>query len=264
MSIAFVICGVEHSGTTLISDLFRQAPQFDAGFEVGVLLCPTPRAFPELDPFADNLLDGWGINAADRDYCCDTDQYDIFYDRLKERSGVLRNKSVRIFDKTPRYFEHLGACLDRFPGPFIASYKDPRAIVCSDFKRSGTDDFFAWLDGYRDEKLYYLQDIYHQHQNEEANDRVHFVALEELAFRPEASVQTLFAHVGADFNPDYLVMKHLRYEHTRANTITPGIVMEYEDILTADQIHAIEDAFADLEAWFFDGRRGERRAGRAR
>ena len=38
----FIICGPEHSGTTLISDIFRQVPGLDSGFEVGVLLADTP------------------------------------------------------------------------------------------------------------------------------------------------------------------------------------------------------------------------------
>ena len=35
MAIDFLVCGVEHSGTTLVSDLFRQIPHCESGFEVG-------------------------------------------------------------------------------------------------------------------------------------------------------------------------------------------------------------------------------------
>ncbi|MGF1456712.1 MAG: sulfotransferase [Alphaproteobacteria bacterium] len=247
----FVICGVEHSGTTLISDLFRQSPHFDAGFEVGVLLCPSPRTFPTLQPFADNLLAGWGISEEDRAYCCDTDRYEAFYDRLKCKSSILKSPDVRIFDKTPRYFEQLGPCLDKVPVPFVASYKDPRAIVGSDFKRCGTSDFFGWFDEYCEAKLAYLMDIYHQHQDQQDNDRVLFVALEHLAFAPQDTVRTLFDHVGADFETDYMVMKNLRYDNTRANIITPEIVMEYRDTLGPDHIRAVEDAFSALKDWFY-------------
>ena len=50
--LAFVICGVEHSGTTLISEIFRQVPMLDSGFETGVLLSETPSQFLQEMPFA--------------------------------------------------------------------------------------------------------------------------------------------------------------------------------------------------------------------
>lgn len=33
MQPTLVICGLEHTGTTLISELFRQIPHIDSGFE---------------------------------------------------------------------------------------------------------------------------------------------------------------------------------------------------------------------------------------
>ncbi|TVS07098.1 MAG: hypothetical protein EA413_01985, partial [Cyanobium sp. PLM2.Bin73] len=63
--IDFIICGLEHSGTTLGSDLFRQVPGCDSGFECGVLLCTTPRDFAGNQPFYQNMLAGWKITEGD-------------------------------------------------------------------------------------------------------------------------------------------------------------------------------------------------------
>ena len=40
-----IICGMEHSGTTLVSDLVRQTGAYESGFEIGVLLEDSPKAF---------------------------------------------------------------------------------------------------------------------------------------------------------------------------------------------------------------------------
>jgi len=60
-SLGFLICGLEHSGTTMVSDLFREHPLADSGFECGVLLCNTPSEFLTFEPFCRHMYVGWGI-----------------------------------------------------------------------------------------------------------------------------------------------------------------------------------------------------------
>ncbi len=86
----FVIGGVEHSGTTLLSDIFRQVPGLDSGFEVGVLLCNTPKEFRTFKPFIDQMPAGWGLTEEDLDYICDTDSFQDFYERLYEKSQIIK------------------------------------------------------------------------------------------------------------------------------------------------------------------------------
>ncbi len=104
MALKFVICGLEHSGTTLLSDIFRQVPGLDSGFEVGVLLCDSPRQFPRRQPFYKHMRPGWKISPEDLQRCCAVDTVGEFYAELHRRSGVLKEGTIDIFDKTPRYF----------------------------------------------------------------------------------------------------------------------------------------------------------------
>lgn len=66
----FAICGLEHTGTTLVSELFRQVPRVDSGFECGVFLGENPAAFKGLEPFYQNMCDGWGISVEELEECC--------------------------------------------------------------------------------------------------------------------------------------------------------------------------------------------------
>ncbi|MDA3857602.1 MAG: hypothetical protein PF480_05060, partial [Roseovarius sp.] len=149
----FLICGLEHTGTTLISDLFRQVPQLDSGFECGVLLRDSPAQFRDLKPFVSNMKAGWGITEADLDFCCAAPDFPTFYARLMDASTVIAPDTRAIFDKTPRYLSELSSVLGRCECPVVISHKDPRAIVCSDFKRTKGVSFDDWYEGYRTLKL---------------------------------------------------------------------------------------------------------------
>ncbi len=138
-------------------------PGLDSGFECGVLLDATPDGFRDRQPFAQNMLHGWGITQGQFDQCCAALD---FAELLHPAAGLPAPCSTPgtngIFDKTPRYLAALDPVLTRTDVPVVISYKDPRAIVCSDFKRAGTDDFAAWYDGYRTAKLDYVQACYDQ------------------------------------------------------------------------------------------------------
>lgn len=253
MSIDFVICGLEHSGTTLISDLFRQVDGLDAGFEVGVLLAQTPSAFKTMDPFAQNMPAGWKISQADFLQCCDADDHRAFYERLKSASTQLLGDNTRIFDKTPRYLSRLDECLTRIDVPFIASYKDPRAAVHSDFKRADTKDFNAWYKDYMPRKRHYLRTCYRQYKAaKDTHDRVAFVSLEELALNARATMNRMFNHVGEEFSLDYVLLNGLRYSNTRSNAVSIPIAFSY--LADFDKLHTdkIEKDFAELSDWFYN------------
>ena len=247
----FVICGVEHSGTTLVSDLFRQVPGVDSGFETGVLLAPSPRAFLTEMPFAENMLGSWSITQEELEFCCDTDGIGEFYARLAAVSRCIEPGCAVLFDKTPRYLSQLDACLSRADVPFVVTYKDPRSIVFSDFTRSGAADFDAWFDTYQEPKRGYLRLLYRNTHAAATNGRVLCVALETLCMQPRTTCEAMFAHCGQVFRLNYLSLKNLRYHHTRSNSITPAIPLEYLDGLRGTQKRKIEEAFSEFGDWFY-------------
>ena len=104
--LSFLICGLEHSGTTMASDLFREHPEVDSGFECGVLLCDNPSDFLTLTPFRNHMAVGWGINEEDLTYACQAVNFDGFYERLFERSSIIQTKKPKfVFDKITKLFE---------------------------------------------------------------------------------------------------------------------------------------------------------------
>jgi sulfotransferase family protein len=254
----FVICGMEHSGTTLLSDLFRQVPGIDAGFEVGVLLCSSPKEFegfdPRGDPFFDNMLEGWGLTREELTEACHAEDFDGFYARVKASSKVLRPGTTDIFDKTPRYLRFLDDCMSRADVPFIATFKDPRSIVFSDFARSENKDFDAWYPAYLPAKRQYLTRSYQSYQKVRARNegKVAFVALESLCMDARASCERLFKHVGLEFKTEYVLLSNQRYYQTRANSISARIPFEYKEHLSDGQQRRIMDDFAECEDWFYE------------
>ena len=251
--IKFVICGIEHSGTTLVSDLFRQLPHVDSGFECGVLLGDTPRSFPEMQPFAKNLLGGWKISQEELEACCDTDDFGEFYTNLSTKCHCLEPQTIDIFDKTPRYLAKLGECIEKAKVPFIVMYKDPRALVYSDFTRSKRSDFEPWFETYTGPKLAYMRGLYANFEKiPQLHGSVLAMSLEKLCMESRSSCEALFNHCGYDFDLEYFLLKNLRFKHTRSDSVSGRIPFEYREGFSNQQQAMISDRFKEFKAWFYD------------
>ncbi len=249
--IRFVICGPEHSGTTLVSDLFRQVPGVDAGFEVGVLLAQSPRAFPAMAVHAEITRWGWGVDDAALARCCDTDDFAVFYARLEAAATVLRPGTHTVFDKTPRYLSALQSCMAKTAVPFFIVFKDPRAIVHSDWRKAGRPPFGAWFDAYAPDKLGYLRHLYGQYRAARQDSRVCLVRLEELGLDARRCCERLYAHVGYCFEPAYMVLQGVRYENTRHGAISAGEPFAYLASFSEAERGLIARCFAELDDWFY-------------
>jgi len=245
---------MEHSGTTLISELCRNTPGLYSGFECGVLLGDSPRAFPQIQPFARNIIGGWGITNAQLDQCCDTDSFDAFYDRLFQASTILPDDTVEIFDKTPRYLSMLTTVMDRCPQPVVVCHKDPRSIVSLDFKRRAdpSQDFESWYAPYRKPKKRYMTTSYGQYQAGLAQDRVFAVGLENLALNTRQTITEMFDFLGLEFDLRYTIMRNVKYgNNVSGRAVTADVVFEYVDVLTPAQLDRILNDFGDLTDWIY-------------
>lgn len=251
-SLRLIICGMEHTGTTLISDLFRQVPHLDSGFECGVLLGESPTQFSTIAPFPQNMLDGWGLTQNELETCCATKSFEEFYERLMSTARFLPEDTTNIFDKTPRYLSDLTNVIRRTTAPIVVSHKDPRAMVCSDFKRAQTDDFIGWYETYLPAKREYFEDCYREYSIHKNSTRVLTVGLEELAMNSRAKMEQMFAHIGEDFQLNYTIIKELRYDHTKSRTVSADIVFEYLSFLTPKHCALIEQDFSFGEDWFYE------------
>lgn len=250
----FVICGIEHSGTTLLSDLFRQADNLDSGFEVGVLLSNSPREFRHLENFRSQIASGWGIEEDQISEVCDCDTFSEFYQRLYDLSRVIQKPS-EIFDKTPRYLAKLEECSSKLDVPFISMYKDPKSIVHSDFCRSGTNDFNDWYSRYLNSKLSYMRTLYSSYVrhtgDRRRSDRVRFVSLEEICLNAGEVLRGLFEFVEVDFSVRYLLLDNLRYKHTHGRSIDVSDPFKYLKDFDPQTCALIDQDFAEFEHWFY-------------
>lgn len=258
MELKFVICGLEHSGTTLVSDLFRQIEEVDSGFECGVLLGDSPRDFHKIQPFYNNICAGWEVDEQALERACTSDSYIDFYQSLYQSSGFQDPKVKYLFDKTPRYFQKLFECQEKAGVPFIATFKDPRSVVYSDFKRTGQGKAFEeWYETYKAPKLQYLSKIYQNSylrwklNRDEVGSTIMCVAIEDICLSARETVEQMFSFVGFDFEIGYLLMKNLRYSHTRVPEISSRIPFEYLEKFETEQIKKIEDDFQSLSDWFY-------------
>lgn len=257
MELKFVICGLEHSGTTLVSDIFRQVKEIDSGFECGVLLSESPRSFSQVQPFYKNILGGWQVSEEALEEACETDDFLEFYRRLYKRSEFFDFETQFLFDKTPRYFQKLFECQERINVPFIATYKDPRSVVFSDFKRTGKGKAFEeWYEEYKAPKLRYLSSIYKSYIQWKSGEHdrcshILCVSLEDICLNTRETVEAMFSHVGFEFNLSFLLMKNLRYSHTRVPQVSSRIPFEYIESLNQAEISRIESDFSLLSEWFY-------------
>ncbi|GAB4524015.1 MAG: hypothetical protein Fur0018_07260 [Anaerolineales bacterium] len=125
-----LVCGYERGGTTLVGELIRQHPRMDGRFEVGFLLAEPLSAFPDMHPYARSVKIAWGLDDDALGYVCAAPSYAEAYRRLLERSN-LPDKSVRIYDKTPRYMKHLPEVMQKVDVPVVCVVRDPRGVYWS-------------------------------------------------------------------------------------------------------------------------------------
>lgn len=146
-----VISGMEHSGTTFLSQLLNGHPRIASGVECGLLLS-APHDFHAVQPFYDWLVgeEGWGwcLTPADRQriLVC-RDHYEAYWVLSAFKGRAQRDDRLRriflesdlIFDKTPRYIYNLDKIMEKVNSPFLVTVKTPAEQYVSAKKRGVTD-----------------------------------------------------------------------------------------------------------------------------
>ncbi|MEY8879933.1 sulfotransferase [Donghicola sp. XS_ASV15] len=252
MTLKFLVCGLEHTGTTLVTELFRQIPHLDSGFECGVLLNDSPADFVDTQPFANNMLEGWGITHEQLEACCQAKNHDDFYRLLMQSSSTISDDTTEIFDKTPRYLFDLENVLRRAVVPAIVTYKDPRAIVYSDYRRASPPDFYSWFDTYSAEKISYMQISYMEYLKHLKDQRVISVGLEALTMNARPTMEAMFSHVGKSFELSYAIIPDVKFDNVRSNVVSADIAFEFRNAFTQEQISRIEKEFSYFDLWFYN------------
>ena len=213
------MCGYERGGTSLIAELLRQHPNLDGGFEGGFLLGKKPGDFPSIAPYRSNVKIGWGITEEELQYACAADSWQGVYRRLREKAGELRDKRVWLFDKTPKYMEILPQVLRKVPDiPCVVVVRDPRAVLWSWAKRSGTDTE-TWI---RKELGASCKRYVRYGKGWQAAikagpaSRILLIQYEAFCEDPAQWAERLFGFLGLDFNDSFLRF-HPRFPNVYGN-----------------------------------------------
>ena len=253
--LSFLICGLEHSGTTMASDLFREHPEVESGFECGVLLCENPSEFLSFVPFRNHMAVGWGINEDDLSYACQAQSFDLFYQRLFERSSIVQNKKPTfIFDKTPRYVTQLETVQSRLDLPAIVLIKDPRSLALSDFKRSGKkiEEIDSWYEKWKEPKRLYMGSAYQGYQYAWKSDRCTVIRLEDVCFNAKATVKSMFEFAQLEFKCEYLDLRSKRFGNTSGSSVSVNSCMQFMTALPEHIQSRIKEDFSEFDRWFYD------------
>jgi len=229
-SLKCIICGFEHGGTTMLSELIRQHPAVDGRFEIGFLLKDRIADFYREDNLhVEFLRSFWGVSdACLRDYICKASSWAEAYRRLVECSVV--DNDALIYDKTPGYMSMLNKVLAKVDAPCVALMRDPRAILCSTRKRHHltTEAFYKHYRWYAKGLVRALK---------RSPQRILVVQYERLCLEPRREAKRVYDFLGLDLQEDYITLPELAPKHDNVHgAISDNFVFEYREKLSkADQ-----------------------------
>jgi len=252
----FVIAGFEHSGTTLISEIMRQHPNIDSGFEGGLLLCNSIADFKSFEPFASNFRNAWKISDKQFSDVCNSKKYSDAYKKIRAYSDIIPNKSCDLFDKTPRYMQQLSNVLARVPDvPAVVVVRDMRSIIDSTFRRSNTllDTWFeSTYPITLKHSMSYLDGLTRARENKKLTKRVLVVRYEELILNQDAIVRKIFRHLDYEFDAGFLQFNQVKYRHVYGNDIQDQFIYKYRQSLSDELQNKIKQDFSKYDHYFWD------------
>lgn len=252
--IDFLICGLEHSGTTLASDLVRDS-SCDSGFECGVLLSDSPKEFLKLEPFATNILGGWKITKDELYECCEANSFSDFYDKLYAKSKLFKGENItKRFDKTPRYITQLSRIQDNHDVRALALIKDPRSIAWSDFKRSKRplSELDNWYFEWMPRKQRYMESAYEGYLHAwDSPKECLVVRLESICLEAKNSLKIIDNFLEIPFSYNQLFFPDKRTEHTRGKSIDVSISVSWLQEMPRKMQQLISKDFERFDRWFY-------------
>lgn len=234
-NLEFIICGYERSGTTLLNEIFRNHPELDSGFEVGVLLANSIANFKTLNPYNRITTNGWGLTKSSFDYICQSKTYDEFYFRLKEKSPFI-NQNCKIFDKTPAYMGNLHNIVYMVDVPIVVLYKSPAeqfrgwTMVGHGAEEIINTKYSIFLNKYKNSVESYLK--------VKDNPKVMLVYYNDLVNNPDLMLDKIFKHVGYDYKPDY---KNIKSKYLKTKILDNTHLGKYKIYLGNKLISKIEN-----------------------
>jgi hypothetical protein len=244
-----IVCGYERGGTTLVSEILRQHPKINSGFEGGLLFSDNPHDFRSLEPYVTSLKISWGVSDEDLKYICDGVDWQDVYKRLLEKSTKVDSEYV--FDKTPRYMEFLSDVLARVDVPCIAIVRDPRALFFSWAKRSGIS-----IDDWSRLHLSAAIERYERYGRGLQNALVSnpqgilVVQYEFLCINPVIESEKIMKFIGVDFDPTFVQFASPQ-KNIHERNVSSKYISEYQHHFDDKVCRKIKSKLKKFEDWFW-------------
>jgi len=278
-----IVCGFERGGTTLIAELIRQHPKVDGRFEGGFLLAETIADFVDLEPYASNVKRFWHISQESLEYICQAPSWQNAYKRLIERSDIP-NKSVSVYDKTPKYMQLLKTILKKVHVPAVCVVRDPRALYWSHQKRwqnDGGNSDRKTKDHRNNQKRSVLlgavirlkRYLRHRHilslaenfsryyvnygkgwrdAQDSFGDRILLVQHEQLCTNPLKETKRIFDFLGLAFEDEYVYLPQTDNPYVARGGISVDVVREYQSGLPRRFQNELLEKTKEFSFWHWD------------
>lgn len=246
-----VVTGMEHSGTTLASQVLNGHPNVASGVECGLLLSNITD-FASVSPFYEWLCGqnwSWGLRPEDRRKLLEARSFSEAYYLLgkfkgrghdDERLRKLFTESDLIFDKTPRYVYTLTRIVQKVDRPFIVTVKDPIEAIESARKRGTNIPRFLRRYGHAIAQI--------AGAVESRPQQVMIVRYQSLAGSFSSTVTAIAAFVGLDdvtlslerYNDRFgrLVQSNNSFRPDRVEYVPPAVDLSRKERLALDKMRA--------------------------
>lgn len=255
--------GFAGGGTTLLSEILRQHPSLDSGFEGGFLLADSPSKFPEVEPHFSNMKKMWNLTDRDMHYICQAESWPQMYRRLRNRSSVIKDKKIKLFDKTPRYMMQLKEVLKKVPNvPCIVLVRDPRAFLWTRAKRTQSKSApnvskQEWASKIVEESANAYLDFangYRSACESGLEDRMLLVQYESLCLDQYRETERIFDFANLKYSNDVLNFsnKDERYTPCHGTDISTDYINQYKKNLAEETCQKMLDLTRDFSSWFWD------------
>jgi hypothetical protein len=208
-SLKVIIAGMEHSGTTFLSQLIiANSNIINSGFECGVLLADSPREFYKILPFYNWMCQeghGWDLTEDKRNFVCDTDSFDEFYLRLIKESPLFQSGQSCILDKTPAYSYNLVDINKKNPNvPILVIIKDIETLWHSYSKRHIPFEEFV------KRFLTFKKSLFDILKSK--NEKIKIIKLEDIADYNIDKIEDIFSFIKLPFGDKAQKIENFKWE----------------------------------------------------
>ncbi len=255
--LAVVVCGYEQGGTTLVSQILRQHPTLDSGFECGFLLTDDVSHFLTLEPYCTITKAGWDLTDDDLSFICQSQSWPGVYQRLRDRSKLITDKSAWLIDKTPKYMEVLSDVLIKVPNvPCIVVVRDPRAVIWSWTKRLNPNPE-GWTNHYLskccERYMSYACGWEKASQVKDLSNRILLVQYESICKNSIAETSKMFKFTNREFKETFLSFENeYKFPNVRHDRISSQYLDEYKRNFPEEVCQKILEKTKKFSSWFWE------------